>query len=162
MTTENSETRAGLPHHPALAGLALAAMGVVYGDIGTSPIYAFRESLNAAGMGVEWSAVAGLLSLIFWTVTLIVSFKYASLILRADNNGQGGMLALVALALQKATTERRKQILLFLGVAGAALFIGDAVITPAISVLSAIEGLEIKEPQLAPYVIPLTIGIVIG
>lgn len=137
-------------------------MGVVYGDIGTSPIYAFRESLNAAGLGVEWSAVAGLLSLIFWTVTLIVSFKYASLILRADNNGQGGMLALVALALQKATTERRKQVLLFLGVAGAALFIGDAVITPAISVLSAIEGLEIKEPQLAPYVIPLTIGIVIG
>ncbi len=137
-------------------------MGVVYGDIGTSPIYAFRESLNAAGAGVDWPTVAGLLSLIFWTVTLIVSFKYASLILRADNHGQGGMLALVALALQKAGSERRKQVLLFLGVAGAALFIGDAVITPAISVLSAIEGLEIKEPQLAPYVIPLTIGVVIA
>ena len=145
-----------------LAGLALAALGVVYGDIGTSPIYAFRESVIASGDQPQWHSVAGLLSLIFWVVTIVVSFKYASLILRADNQGQGGMLALVALALQKAKQPRVRYVLLMLGMGGAALFLGDAVITPAISVLSAIEGLELKAPGLAPYVVPVTIAIVIG
>jgi KUP system potassium uptake protein len=137
-------------------------LGVVYGDIGTSPIYAFRESVIASGDTPQWPSVAGLLSLIFWVVTIIVSFKYASLILRADNRGQGGMLALVALALQKAREPKLRYTLLIVGVAGAALFLGDAVITPAISVLSAVEGLELKAPGLAHFVIPVTIIIVIG
>jgi KUP system potassium uptake protein len=145
-----------------LSGLALAALGVVYGDIGTSPIYAFRESVIASGDTPHWHNIAGLLSLIFWVVAIVVSGKYASLILRADNQGQGGMLALVALALQKVQRPKVRYTLLMLGVAGAALFLGDAVITPAISVLSAIEGLELKAPGLAPYVIPITIAIVIG
>jgi KUP system potassium uptake protein len=145
-----------------LSGLALAALGVVYGDIGTSPIYAFRESVIASGGVPQWHTIAGLLSLIFWVVTIVVSCKYASLILRADNQGQGGMLALVALALQKVKDAKTRTILLMLGVAGASLFLGDAVITPAISVLSAIEGLELKAPGLAPFVVPITIAIVIG
>jgi KUP system potassium uptake protein len=145
-----------------MAGLAIAALGVVYGDIGTSPIYAFRESVIASGDQPSYHAIAGLLSLIFWVVTIVVSFKYASLILRADNQGQGGMLALVALALQKAQNPKARYTLLMFGVAGAALFLGDAVITPAISVLSAVEGLELKAPGLSHYVIPLTILIVIG
>ncbi|HVZ00657.1 MAG TPA: potassium transporter Kup [Dongiaceae bacterium] len=147
---------------PRLPGLALAALGVVYGDIGTSPIYAFRESVIASGDVPQWQSIAGLLSLMFWVVTIIVSFKYASLILRADNRGQGGMLALVALALQKVREPRLRYTLFMLGVAGAALFLGDAVITPAISVLSAIEGLELKAPGLSHFVIPVTIAIVIG
>ncbi len=142
--------------------LALGALGVVYGDIGTSPIYAFREALHAGGGAATWQAVAGCLSLMFWLVMVVVCVKYAGLILRADNKGQGGMLALVALALQKAVGERRRQVLIVLGVAGAALFFGDAVITPAISVLSAIEGLEVKAPGLAPYVKPATLAIIVG
>jgi KUP system potassium uptake protein len=159
--TSTAETAAA-PAHPRLSGLALAALGVVYGDIGTSPIYAFRESVIASGDTPQWQSVAGLLSLIFWVVTVIVSFKYASLILRADNRGQGGMLALVALALQKAREPKLRYTLFMLGVAGAALFLGDAVITPAISVLSAVEGLELKAPGLAHYIVPVTIAIVIG
>jgi KUP system potassium uptake protein len=143
--------------------LALGALGVVYGDIGTSPIYAFRESLHASGADqAAWPVVAGCLSLMFWLVMAIVCVKYAGLILRANNDGQGGMLALVALALQKTVGERRRQLLIVLGVAGAALFFGDAVITPAISVLSSIEGLEVKAPALAPYVKPLTLAIIAG
>jgi KUP system potassium uptake protein len=162
METVSTTAAPAATSHPRFSGLALAALGVVYGDIGTSPIYAFRESVLASGDTPQWQSVAGLLSLIFWVVTLIVSFKYAGLILRADNRGQGGMLALVALALQKARAPRLRYTLLILGVAGAALFLGDAVITPAISVLSAIEGLELKAPGLAPFVIPVTIAIVIG
>jgi len=162
MSSDPSPAETAAPAHTKLSGLALAALGVVYGDIGTSPIYAFRESVIASGDAPQWHAIAGLLSLIFWVVTIIVSFKYASLILRADNQGQGGMLALVALALQKTKKPQARYILLMLGVAGAALFLGDAVITPAISVLSAIEGLELKAPGLAPYVVPITIAIVIG
>ncbi|HVT50243.1 MAG TPA: potassium transporter Kup [Dongiaceae bacterium] len=161
-TASSTAEAAAVPAHPRLPGLALAALGVVYGDIGTSPIYAFRESVIASGDAPQWPSVAGLLSLIFWVVTIIVSFKYASLILRADNRGQGGMLALVALALQKAREPKLRYTLLIVGVAGAALFLGDAVITPAISVLSAVEGLELKAPGLAHFVIPVTIVIVIG
>ncbi len=143
--------------------LALGALGVVYGDIGTSPIYAFRESIHASGVGqATWPIVAGCLSLMFWLVMIIVSVKYAGLILRANNDGQGGMLALVALALQKATGERQRRTLLLMGIVGAALFFGDAVITPAISVLSAIEGLEVKAPALVAYVKPLTLAIIGG
>jgi KUP system potassium uptake protein len=162
METVSTTAAPAATSRPRFSGLALAALGVVYGDIGTSPIYAFRESVLASGDTPQWQSVAGLLSLIFWVVTLIVSFKYAGLILRADNRGQGGMLALVALALQKAREPRLRYMLLILGVAGAALFLGDAVITPAISVLSAIEGLELKAPGLSHFVIPVTIAIVIG
>ncbi|MEZ5830755.1 MAG: potassium transporter Kup [Dongiaceae bacterium] len=142
--------------------LALAALGVVYGDIGTSPIYTLRESLNAAGGTADWPTVAGLLSLMFWLVTAIVSIKYASLVLRADNQGQGGMLALVALALQRTRTSGGRRVLIILGMAGASFFLGDAVITPAISVLSAVEGLQIAAPALQRWVLPLTIAIIIA
>jgi KUP system potassium uptake protein len=162
METAATATDAPSTLRPRVTGLALAALGVVYGDIGTSPIYAFRESVLASKDVPHWHSIAGLLSLIFWVVTVVVSFKYASLILRADNQGQGGMLALVALALQKVKQARMRHLLLMLGVAGAALFLGDAVITPAISVLSAVEGLELEAPGLAPFVIPLTMVIVIG
>jgi KUP system potassium uptake protein len=162
LKTEDASTSSSSASRPPITGLALAALGVVYGDIGTSPIYAFRESVLASGEVPHWHSIAGLLSLIFWVVTVVVSFKYATLILRADNQGQGGMLALVALALQKARQPKLRHILLMLGVAGAALFLGDAVITPAISVLSAVEGLELKAPGLAPYIVPVTIVIVIG
>jgi KUP system potassium uptake protein len=146
----------------ALGPLALAALGVVYGDIGTSPIYTLRESLSAAGGATDWPTVAGLLSLIFWLVTAIVSIKYASLVLRADNQGQGGMLALVALALQRTRTSSGRRVLIILGMAGASFFLGDAVITPAISVLSAVEGLQIAAPGLKSWVLPLTIVIIIA
>lgn len=147
---------------PELTPLALAALGVVYGDIGTSPIYTLRESLSAAGGATDWPTVAGLLSLIFWLVTAIVSVKYASLVLRADNQGQGGMLALVALALQRARTPGGRRLLIILGMAGASFFLGDAVITPAISVLSAVEGLQIAAPGLQSWVLPLTIAIIVA
>jgi KUP system potassium uptake protein len=162
METASSTAGSAAASHPRMTGLALAALGVVYGDIGTSPIYAFRESVLASGDAPQWQSIAGLLSLIFWVVTIIVSFKYASLILRADNRGQGGMLALVALALQKVREPKARYTLFMLGVAGAALFLGDAVITPAISVLSAVEGLELKAPGLSHVVVPVTIVIVIG
>jgi len=157
MTTDNLAQRKS-----ALAPVALAALGVVYGDIGTSPIYTLRESLNAAGGSTDWPTVAGLLSLIFWLVTAIVSFKYASLVLRADNQGQGGMLALVALALQRAKTSTGHRVLIILGMVGASFFLGDAVLTPAISVLSAVEGLQIAAPGLKDWVLPLTIAIIIA
>jgi KUP system potassium uptake protein len=146
----------------ALTPLALAALGVVYGDIGTSPIYTLRESLSAAGGNADWATVAGLLSLIFWLVTIIVSIKYASLVLRADNQGQGGMLALVALALQRTRTHKGRRLLIILGMAGASFFLGDAVITPAISVLSAVEGLQIVAPALKSWVLPLTLVIIVA
>lgn len=142
--------------------LALGALGVVYGDIGTSPIYALRETLRASGGEAQWAAVAGCLSLMFWLIMVVVSFKYAGLILRANNDGQGGMLALVALSLQKVAQSRYRRILMIFGVVGTALFFGDAVITPAISVLSAAEGLEVRAPGLAEYVKPITLAIVIG
>src|SRR3569833_177852 len=116
-TATSTADPAAVPAHQRFSGLALAALGVVYGDIGTSPIYAFRESVLASGDAPQWRSIAGLLSLIFWVVTIIVSGKYASLILRADNQGQGGMLALVALALQKARSPQVRYTLLILGVA---------------------------------------------
>ena len=143
--------------------LAMAALGVVYGDIGTSPLYTFRQCFHeAVGLYADKPTVFGILSLIFWAVAIIVSGKYALLILRADNNGQGGLLALIALALQKVTTARGKRVLFILGMLGAALFIGDGMITPAISVLSAVEGLTIAEPGLQHFVVPVTAVIVIG
>ncbi|MCA3219269.1 MAG: potassium transporter Kup [Burkholderiales bacterium] len=142
--------------------LVLAALGVVFGDIGTSPLYAFRESLRAAG-GVSHDTVLGLLSLIFWAITLVVSIKYVSLVLLADNDGEGGILALLAGVLRQVPRDSRfRHAAILAGLAGAAMFYGDSVITPAISVLSAVEGLEVVSPQFKSLVIPLTLAILVA
>ncbi|RYZ04339.1 MAG: potassium transporter Kup [Myxococcales bacterium] len=143
--------------------LALAALGVVYGDIGTSPLYAMRECFNEEhGIAMTPHNVMGVLSLIFWALTLIVSLKYVAYVLRADNKGEGGILALMALASAPVKGRPVYPVLIALGVFGAALLYGDGVITPAISVLSAVEGLEIAAPGLSHLVTPLTIVILIG
>lgn len=144
---------------PRLPLLVLGALGVVYGDIGTSPIYAFREALAAAeGSGALEASVLGLLSLIFWALTLTVTVKYVFFVTRADNRGEGGTLSLMVLA--RRTFERAPLAITGLGVLGASLFFGDAMLTPAISVLSAVEGLELVAPRLQAWVIPLTLGII--
>ena len=137
--------------------LTLGSIGVVYGDIGTSPLYAFREAIIAATAGgeVTQSAVLGVLSLIFWALIVIVTLKYVVILLRADNNGEGGTLTLMALA-QRALG-RSTPLLFLLGTISGALFYGDAVITPALSVLSAVEGLKVATPAFEPYVVPLTV-----
>jgi len=141
--------------------LVLGALGVVYGDIGTSPLYAFREALHASGSGVPSATeILGLLSLIVWALILVVTVKYVGFVLRADNNGEGGTLSLMTLA-GKAFS-RRPVWVLALGVVGASLFFGDAIITPAISVLSAMEGLEVVAPSLSPWVVPLTVVVLLG
>jgi KUP system potassium uptake protein len=143
--------------------LALGALGVVYGDIGTSPLYAMRECFNEEhGIALTRANVMGVLSLIFWALTLIVSLKYVAYVLRADNKGEGGILALMALASGALRGRRIYPVLIALGVFGAALLYGDGVITPAISVLSAVEGLQIATPRLEGVVIPITIVILIG
>ncbi len=143
---------------PRTGVLMLGALGVVYGDIGTSPIYAFREALVASAGGRESAAqenVLGVLSMIFWALTVIVTIKYVLFVLRADNRGEGGTLSLMALA--RTAAGPRSVFLLGVGMAGAALFYGDAIITPAISVLSAVEGMKIVTPAFDPYVVPLTL-----
>ena len=139
--------------HPIRAALLLGALGVVFGDIGTSPIYAFRESLRAAGDASEEATVLGILSLVFWAIVLVVAIKYVVFVMRADNEGEGGTIALLSLALPVAGPLRT--VLLIVGLAGASLFFGDAMITPAISVLSAIEGLGVASPAVTPYVVPI-------
>jgi KUP system potassium uptake protein len=139
--------------------LMLGAIGVVFGDIGTSPLYAFKESVAAAAAGapVTRDIILGVLSLILWSLVLVVTIKYVVILLRADNKGEGGTLTLVALA-QRAV-RHRGGLVLALGIAGAGLFYGDAVLTPAISVLSAVEGLKLVAPDLESYVVPITLGI---
>ena len=150
--------------HPQLAALSLAALGVVYGDIGTSPIYAMRESLHGVhGVDATQANVLGLLSLILWALILVISVKYLVFVMRADNGGEGGMIALTALVTPASPKARRRHTLLVLvGLFGASLLYGDGMITPAISVLSAVEGLEVATPVFRPYVIPITIAILIG
>jgi KUP system potassium uptake protein len=142
----------------SLAALTLAAVGVVYGDIGTSPLYALKEVFAHGRVPLTPENVLGILSLVFWTLMVVVSLKYVTLILRADNNGEGGLIAMLALASQavkhKPVLRRR---LLILGIFGTAIFFGDGVITPAISVLSAVEGLEVAAPQLHRWVVPITL-----
>ena len=139
------------------AALVLACLGVVYGDIGTSPLYALRESLvHAHEEGLPETSVIGIVSLLFWTVVLIVTLKYVILILRADNNGEGGTLSLVAKAqgaLDARRFPRRRMMLMLLGFVGVSLFSGDSMITPAISVLSAVEGLTLFQPESEHYVV---------
>ena len=146
--------------HPARGPLMLGALGVVFGDIGTSPIYAFRESIKAAGGPGNEAVLFGVLSLVFWAVVLVVALKYVVIVMRADNDGEGGTMALLALALPAAGPMRN--VLLIVGLGGASLFFGDAMITSAISVLSAIEGVEIVTPLLKPYVVPLAAAVLIG
>ena len=149
---------------PAVPALTLAALGVVFGDIGTSPLYALKESFHATrGLPISEINVLGILSLIFWTITLIVSIKYVLVIMRADNNGEGGIMALLALNLrQKGLSPRKKFIIIILGFVGASLFFGDGIITPAISVLSAVEGLSIATPAFDRFIIPISIGILVA
>ncbi|MDX8532190.1 potassium transporter Kup [Mesorhizobium sp. VK25A] len=137
--------------------LMLGALGVVYGDIGTSPIYAFREALHASSGGdvANRADILGVLSLIIWSLTITVTIKYIMFVLRADNRGEGGVLSLMALA--RGTFPTRSAIVLGIGIVGASLFFGDAVITPAISVLSAVEGMNVVTPAFQPYVVPLTL-----
>jgi KUP system potassium uptake protein len=153
------------PAHPARAapkaGLLLGVLGVVYGDIGTSPLYAFKASLTYFTGGVQLLEIMGVLSLIFWSLILIVTVKYVMLVMRADNKGEGGILALMALAQRVSAGARIKAILAMIGVAGACLFFGDGIITPAISVLSAVEGLEISSPALQEYVLPISVVVII-
>ena len=150
-------------HAPNRATLTLAALGVVYGDIGTSPLYAFKECLNAEhGLLVSTEVVLGVLSLIFWALMIVVSLKYVVLVMRADNQGEGGILALLALAARGfADRSRRRALLIMLGLIGASMFYGDSVITPAISVLSAVEGLKVAAPAFSHYVIPITLAILL-
>ena len=156
--------RTGTGSHKAKAGfwaLALGSVGVVYGDIGTSPLYALREALHHAQEGgVTREEVLGVTSLLLWALIFIVTGKYVLFLMRADNHGEGGTLSLMALA-QRALGRSTPAVFL-LGVAGAALFYGDALITPAISVLSAVEGLKLVTPVFEPYVIPITVAILLA
>ena len=149
-------------HKSGLWALALGSVGVVYGDIGTSPLYAFRVAVVAAVETgpVTRDIVLGVLSLILWALIVVVAIKYVLLLLRADNNGEGGTLSLTALATR--AIGRRTALVFLLGVIGASMFLGDAVITPAISVLSAVEGLKLVTPAFDHYVVPLTIAILFG
>ncbi|MCX7169593.1 MAG: potassium transporter Kup [Proteobacteria bacterium] len=147
-----------------LAALSLAALGVVYGDIGTSPLYALKEVFGSTHHPVPITPdnVLGILSLILWSLMVVVSLKYVSFIMRADNKGEGGIMALMALALRPMPADSlQRKLILILGLFGAALFYGDGVITPAISVLSAVEGLEVATPALKPYVLPISLAILI-
>jgi KUP system potassium uptake protein len=161
---DSASAEASLPEGHAKTSfwtLMLGAVGVVFGDIGTSPLYALKESIAAAASGgpITRDIVLGVLSLILWSLVLVVTVKYVFILLRADNKGEGGTLTLVALA-QRALGKKRG-IVLMLGIAGAGLFYGDAVLTPAISVLSAVEGLKLATPSLDPYVVPITIAILV-
>src|SRR5947207_7647552 len=149
-----------------LAILCLGALGVVYGDIGTSPLYALKECFYGPhAIPPSRENVLGVLSLIFWSLVLIVSIKYLSLVLRADNHGEGGILALMALAFPERDSRARSRIRslwVLLGVFGAALLYGDGMITPAISVLSAVEGLNVATSSFEPVVIPITVLVLTG
>jgi KUP system potassium uptake protein len=152
------------PKGKYLLYLALGALGIVYGDIGTSPLYAFRESFNKEhGIPVTPASVLGILSLIFWVLILVISLKYLMFVMRADNRGEGGILALTALVTpaRRARRGRRRWVLILLGLFGTSLLYGDGMITPAISVLSAVEGLEIASPVFSSYVVPITILILV-
>jgi KUP system potassium uptake protein len=154
------------PSHPAnstTSALALGALGVVFGDIGTSPLYTMKEVFGGHHLALTQDNVLGILSLVFWELILIVSVKYVLIMMRADNKGEGGILALLSLVQGQAPlASRSRLILMSLGFLGASFFFGDSLITPAISVLSAIEGLEMGAPALHPFIVPLALGILVG
>jgi len=152
--TTTREARTGLT-------TLVATLGVVYGDIGTSPLYAFRESFAVANLEVTEASILGVLSLIFWALVLVVTVKYLTFVLRADNHGEGGILALTALIMAKTSASGGRVILIAVGLFGTALLYGDGMITPAISVLSAVEGLEVAVPSLEPWVLPVAVLILV-
>src|SRR6516165_1216490 len=162
ITTVAAARRDATPAKATFWALTIGSVGVVYGDIGTSPLYAFREAVNAATAGgtVTRAAVLGVLSLILWALIVVVTLKYVLILLRADNKGEGGTLTLMALA-QRALGSGAGAIVLC-GIISAALFYGDAVITPALSVLSAVEGLKVATPAFDPYIVPLTVVILVA
>ena len=151
------------PRGRYLLYLALGALGIVFGDIGTSPLYAFRESFHEEyGIAVTAANVLGILSLIFWALVLIISVKYVMFVMRADNRGEGGMIALTALVTPVSRPGRRRWVLILFGLFGTSLLYGDGMITPAISVLSAVEGLSVATPFFDPYIIPIVIVILVA
>jgi KUP system potassium uptake protein len=166
-TTQNLSPTDDAPHPRAGPALMIAALGVVFGDIGTSPLYAFKETLNPEhGVAFSPEVVLGLLSLIFWGLMFVVTLKYVVFVLRADHDGEGGILALQALARNAVAGSSTRpwvwQLISLLGLVGAAMFYGDSLITPAISVLSAVEGLEVEAPGLSHFVVPITLVILVG
>src|SRR5947199_2242897 len=168
-TTVDSQPPSALHVEPAhrrhtTAALALLALGIVYGDIGTSPLYAAKETFNPQhGIPLTADNIVGGVSTIFWSLMIVVSLKYVTLVLRASNRGEGGIMALLALATSAVRERPRLRAgLLAIGVFGASLFYGDAVLTPAISVLSAVEGLEVGTAAFKPYVVPIAAGILIA
>lgn len=151
------------PEKSRLSTLALAALGVVYGDIGTSPLYTVKEIFAGPHpVPVDAAHILGTLSLLFWALIIVVSIKYVGFVMRADNRGQGGIMALMALALRGTESRGRRARLIVLGLIGTSLFCGEGIITPAISVLSAVEGLEVATPTFKPYILPITITVLIG
>jgi K+ transporter len=162
LADEHGHPHTATPRGRYLALLSLTALGIVYGDIGTSPLYAMRECFHGPhAIAATPDNIFGVLSLIFWALIIIISIKYCVFVLRADNHGEGGILALTALATPiKILSKSERTALVVLGIFGAALLYGDGIITPAISVLGAIEGLNVATPLFAPYVVPVTIAII--
>src|ERR1035437_5838938 len=162
--TSSAAAGIGSSEKSSLTILSLAALGVVYGDIGTSPLYAFKEALTGAhGLPFTEANVLAVLSMLFWAIALIASLKYISIVLRFDNGGEGGILALLALALRLTREHPRLSwTVAMLGIFGASLFYGDALITPAISVLSAVEGLSVATPAFERWIVTITITVQIG
>src|SRR5436190_4054015 len=146
------------------AGLTVAALGVVFGDIGTSPLYTVQTCFSDfTGLKPTPDNVLGMLSLITWALIIVVTLKYVVVVMRADNRGEGGVLALMALvSRQEAISESRRRLYLMIGLAGAALFYGDCLLTPAISVLSAVEGLKVATPALQPLVVPIALAVIVA
>lgn len=161
MSTTAADSSAARKAPLTMAAL-LAVLGVVYGDIGTSPLYAFKTSLQVfTGLPIGETEILGVLSLLFWSLVLVVTVKYVTLVMRADNRGEGGILALMALAQRVSANQWTRNAVALIGIAGACLFFGDGLITPAISVLSAVEGLEVSAPQLREYVLPISATVIV-
>ena len=159
----NAQTATGSARTKALAALALGALGVVYGDIGTSPLYSVQVTFGEQGIPANPENVLGVMSLMFWSLVMVVSLKYVVFIMRADNKGEGGIMALMALAQRGARDNvALKRVIVVLGLFGASLFYGDGVITPAVSILSAVEGVKVAAPALDRWVVPITLVIVVG
>src|SRR6516165_8774009 len=163
----SANSKAHADHRASLAALSLAALGVVFGDIGTSPLYTLKECLLAADAGeAQVDDLFGILSLMFWSLIMVVTVKYLCFVMRADHHGEGGIFALLAIVPERFRTTAKSTAkvtaMALLAVIGAALLYGDGVITPAISVLSAMEGLTVASPRLAPLVLPLTCAILVA
>ena len=154
----------GHEHSVGQGALVLGALGVVYGDIGTSPLYSLKETFTEEShlLAVDTINVYGVCSLAFWSLLVIISLKYVAFVMRADNKGEGGILALTSLVMKRHSHVAKAGLLVSLGVFGTALLYGDGIITPAISVLSAVEGLEVVSPSLTDWVVPIAVVILIG